>query len=173
MRYFPGMVLLIGAVALSASLSACGPAGLRAFDDHGSGPDAFLIVPKDPLQTPENLSALPAPTPGGSNLTDRDPEAEAIAALGGRLSTGEGVPQSDAALVAASSRYGVEGGIRNDLADEDLAKRKRNAFIARFKLFDVDRYAEVYARDALRPAQVAQSYRNAGVPTPSAPPAGE
>ena len=33
--------------------------------------------------TPEDLAALPEPTPGGVNLTDHNPQADAVAALGG------------------------------------------------------------------------------------------
>ena len=48
----------------------------------GDGPDEFAILPSKPLQAPENYAELPAPTPGGTNLTDPTPEADMVVALG-------------------------------------------------------------------------------------------
>lgn len=79
-------------------------------------PDEFAILPTRPLQTPEDLAALPPPTPGGANRTDPQPEAQAIAALGGDVARGAA---ADRGLVAAVSRYGVQGNIRGQLATED------------------------------------------------------
>lgn len=167
MRLTFGVMVLIAA----AGLSACTKKGLRELDARRNSPDEFLVLPSKPLEAPANYSALPEPTPGAANLTDRDPQAEAVAALGGRLQRGGGVPASDAALLAAASRHGVDADVRSDLAEADAKLRKRNAFIARFRLFRVDRYSEVYERDTLKPGSVATQYRRAGVPVPSAPPA--
>jgi hypothetical protein len=76
-------------------------------------------------------------------------------------------------LVAAASRYGVEGDIRETLTAEDTKRRKRAGILANIKLFPVDRYAETYEDDALDPQRVSAAYRRAGVPTPSSPPNGE
>ena len=48
-----------------------------------SGPDEFGILPTKPLAMPDSLTELPAPTPGGANITDPTPQADAVAALGG------------------------------------------------------------------------------------------
>ena len=150
-------------------LTACGDKPLHDLDARRNSPDEFLVLPSKPLEQPENYATLPAPTPGGSNITDRDPQAEAILALGGRPNS-SGIPAGDGALVTAASRYGVQGDIRETLSAEDVKRRKRAGILANIKLFPVDRYAETYEREALDPYDVNTAYRRAGVPTPSAPP---
>jgi len=168
MRFVTAPIIL-GSVLL---LTDCGDKPLHDLDARRNSPDEFLVLPSKPLEAPENYAALPEPTPGGSNRTDRDPNAEAIVALGGRPS-GTGIPAGDGALVTAASRYGVEGDIRESLSAEDEQRRKRAKIFANIKLFPVDRYAETYERQALDPQDVSTAYRRAGVPTPSAPPEGE
>ncbi|MDF9304358.1 DUF3035 domain-containing protein [Tritonibacter mobilis] len=153
-------------------LGACANKPLHDLDARRNSPDEFLVLPSKPLEQPESYAALPEPTPGGSNRTDRNPQAEAIVALGGRPS-GAGIPASEGTLVAAASRYGVEGDIRETLTAEDTKRRKRAGILANIKLFPVDRYAETYEGDALDPQRVSAAYRRAGVPTPSSPPNGE
>ena len=70
------------------------------------GPDEFSILPTKPLQEPPSYQALPAPTPGGKNITDPTPHEDAVAALGGQLRN-TGLRGGEGALVAAASRYGV------------------------------------------------------------------
>ncbi len=164
MRFVTAPIVL-GSVLM---LAACGDKPLHNLDARRVGPDEFLVLPSKPLEAPTNYSELPLPTPGGSNITDRDPRAEAMIALGGRPSSG--IAASEGALVSAASRYGVEGDIRTTLAEEDAKRRKRAGILANIKLFPVDRYAETYERDALNPFGVSEAYRRAGVPTPSSPP---
>lgn len=169
MRIPLGVIVLTTAV----SLAGCGSKGLRELQQPGSGPDEFLLLPSEPLTPPENYAALPTPTPGGANRTDPNPKAEAIVALGGSadaLNAGGDIPASDGALVTASSRYGVEPGIRASLAEEDAAFRKRENRTARFKLFAIDRYSEAYKKEALKPFSIQSLFRNSGYATPSAPP---
>ena len=45
------------------------------------GPDEFGILPPKALSLPKDMNALPEPTPGGENLTDPTPNADAIVAL--------------------------------------------------------------------------------------------
>lgn len=168
MRLTFGVMVLIAATGLSA----CAKKGLRELDARRNGADEFLMLPSKPLEAPASYTSLPEPTPGGANLTDRNPSAEAVAALGGRVTPAGGVPSGESALVAAASRHGVTPDIRPELAEADAKLRKRNAFLANLKLFRVDRYAEVYERDTLEPGRVAGAYRKAGVPVPSAPPTG-
>ena len=157
--------ILLGSALL---LTACGDKPLHNLDARRQGPDEFLVLPNKPLEAPANYAELPTPTPGGTNRTDRNPQSEAIVALGGRVS--DGIPATEGALVTAASRYGVEGDIRATLSAEDEKRRKRAGILANIKLFPVDRYAETYERDALDPYAVAAAYRRAGIPTPSAPP---
>ncbi|MQY41741.1 DUF3035 domain-containing protein [Epibacterium sp. SM1969] len=158
-------------LALVVAVSACGKGGLRALDNPGSGPDEFLIQPVKPLENPDSFAALPEPTPGGANRTDVNPKAEAIAALGGNPAA-ESAPAAtaDTALLAATGRYGVDGNIRQDLAEKDAEFRRREKITANIKLFPVDRYADAYRRQALDPYKVNNAYRNAETGTPTAPP---
>jgi hypothetical protein len=71
-------------------------------------PDEFAIVPNKPLETPEDMAALPEPTPGGANRADQTPLQDAVAALGGNPARGRGgVPATDGAIVAHATRLGA------------------------------------------------------------------
>lgn len=162
----------VAVIGVLFTVSACADNGLRQVRPTGDGPDEFLVHPVKPLQEPDNYSALPPPTPGGVNRTDTNPNADAIVALGGNpaLISAEGIPSSDAALVAQSSRYGVPGNIRQTVAEEDASFRKRKQRFTNIRLFPVDRYNEAYSREALDASTELNRYRAAGAVTPSAPP---
>lgn len=160
---------LIGVVAASG----CAQKQLRDIRATSTGPDEFLILPPKPLTPPADYAGLPTPTPGGSNLTDANPQSDAIAALGGKPSAlvpGQSIPASEAGLVTASSRYGVEANVRQTLAAEDAAFLKRKRRGGRIKIVPVDRYEQIYSRQTLEPFAVNEAFRRAGVATPSAPP---
>lgn len=163
---------IIGLIGVLA-VSGCAQKHLRDIRATGTGPDEFLILPPKPLTPPTDYAALPVPTPGGGNLTDANPQAEAVAALGGKptaLVPGQTIPGSDAGLVTASSRYGVEANVRQTLAAEDAAFLKRKRRGGRIKIVPVDRYEQIYAKQTLEPFAVNEAFRRAGVATPSAPP---
>jgi hypothetical protein len=170
MRAVPGKAI----IALSAmlGLAACGGGGppqlmnLRS----GQGPDEFAIVPPKPLEMPESLSELPAPTPGGGNRTDRNPEAEAAIALGGRPSAAGGIPAGDGALYSHAARFGVEGGIRATLAAEDLEFRSKNRGRPLERLFSLNVYYRAYRSQSLDQQAELARWRALGLRTPSAPP---
>ena len=166
-----GMVRSAVLIAVFA-VSACSNQGLRDLRSNSGGPDEFLILPSKPLTAPANFAELPEPTPGGTNLTDPQPKADAIAALGGRPSAlnDQGVPASDAALVAHVSRNGVPQGVRTTMAQEDEAFRKRRGRLTQFRLFPVDRYNQVYNRQKLDPFAEERRFRRAGIATPTNPP---
>ena len=64
---------------IALSLAACaGDRGLRELRSSTGGPDEFLVSPNAPLELPENFE-LPSPTPGAVNLTDINPNANAVA----------------------------------------------------------------------------------------------
>ena len=131
------------------------------------GPDEFSVLPTRPLTLPASLSALPAPTPGGANLTDPNPTGDAIAALGGAATLAGGIPAGDAALVAQVSRHGTDPGIRRTLAAEDAGLRAR---AERGSDQTRARYLRVYAGQALDAYAELLRFRNVGVQVPSAPP---
>lgn len=135
-----------------------------------SGPDEFAIIPPKALQMPEDLAALPEPTPGGSSRTDVTPHEDAIVALGGRVPTTVGVPASEGALVAAAARKGTASGIRQTLATEDLQYRRDNDGRLLERLFNVNVYFKAYRPYALDQQAELARWRDRGVATPSAPP---
>lgn len=159
-------------LAVIVSMSACtsNDRGLRDLRSNGGGPDEFSILPLNPLVAPTDINSLPVPTPGGANLSDPAPNAEAIAALGGNPSalTASGIPASDGALITAAGRNGVDPSIRQTLASEDAAFRNRRSRLGWFA--GRDRYFRAYARQSLDAYAELQRFRNAGVATPSAPP---
>jgi hypothetical protein len=165
--------LAIAGAALLA-LTACGGANrepqlmnLRSSTD---GPDEFSILPPKALTTPTDITALPDPTPGGGNLTDQTPVADAIVALGGKVPSNAGVPAGDAGLISYAARNGVQSGIRTTLASEDLRYRQTHGGRPLEKLFRVNTYYKAYARYWLDVYAELSKWRAAGVATPSAPP---
>lgn len=138
-----------------------------------SGPDEFAILPAKPLVIPEDLAALPPPTPGGTNRTDATPQADAIAALGGRperLTPSGQIPSSDAGLVGYSTRYGRTAGIRDALAAEDLEFRQANNGRLLEQWFNVNTYFDAYEDLSLDQEAELLRLRRAGVRNVSAPP---
>ena len=157
------------------ALSACGKGGddvpqLMNLRSATNGPDEFAILPTRPLELPEDLTAIPEPTPGQGNLTDPDPQADAIAALGGSLRPAGGVPAQDAGLTSYAGRNGVTAGIRSTLAAEDLAFRQKNDARLLERIFDLNVYFRVYDPQSLNQHAELRRWRAAGARTPSAPP---
>lgn len=136
-------------------------------------PDEFTVLPGKPIALPEDLAALPTPTPGGTNRTDPTPEADAIAALGGdgtRATRDGGLSRSDGGLVNYAGRFGVSGGIREQLAAEDVEYRRRNDGRLLERIFNVNVYHQAYRPQALDQHAELERWRRAGAKTPAAPP---
>jgi len=168
-RRFPAI-----AAAMVLTLAACGNGdkvpSLMNIRSATAGPDEFGIIPPKPLEMPEDIAALPEPTPGGPNRTDRDPQAEAVAALGGNLGPRDGVNTAHSGLYAYAARYGVTAGIRETLAAEDLEYRRQNDGRLLERLFNVNVYFKAYEAQSLDQQAELWRWRRAGVATPSAPP---
>lgn len=165
----------VTAVAAAAllTLAACGSdrnPQLMNLRSATQGPDEFGILPPKALDLPEDLTSLPEPTPGGENRTDPQPLDDAVVALGGKAQRGSGVPAADSALYAQAGRYGVESGIRQTLAGEDLEWRRDNNGRILEKLFKVNVYYRAYRKESLDQRAELARWRRAGARTPSAPP---
>lgn len=164
------------AIAAVLVLSACGGGGkdpvLMNLRSSSQGPDEFAIVPNKPLEMPASLADLPAPTPGGANIADPTPEADAVAALGGNLDRVRG-SAADGALIASAGRFGTSATIRGDLAAEDLEWRRDHDGRLLEKLLNVNVYSKAYARMSLDQEAELERWRKLGIRTPSAPPSGE
>jgi hypothetical protein len=163
-------VRIVGAGALLLSLAACGGGGGNLYNlNRGTdGPDEFSVLPTKPIEMPEDLAALPPPTPGGANRVDPTPEADAFAALGGNAEvlTRGGDPR----IVNYASRYGVDPGIRQELAAADAAYREGQGPRLLERAAGVSTYYRVYESFALNAEAELARFRRAGVRTPTAPP---
>jgi len=155
-------------------LGACTPMHPRLMHlrSANTGPDEFGILPTKPIQMPKSYSALPAPTPGGSNLTDPTPMADAARALGGnpKLLARKTIPAADKRLVGYASRFGVSSGIRQVLAAEDLRFRRKHDGRLLERLFSVNVYFRAYRPMELDQYAELARWRKAGVRTVAAPP---
>ena len=139
-----------------------------------NSPDEFAIVPTRPLQMPPDLNVLPAPTPGGANITDPTPHADAIAALGGNPGhlAQRGVGAADGALLAHTGRFGRDPAIRQITAQEDVAWRSRHSRRALEILARTNVYYRAYEPMTLDSWAEHERWRPTGVQLPAAPPRG-
>lgn len=164
-----GPVISVLALVL---VTACGNTDrpLRDLQAAGGGPDEFAVIPQQELEIPAELT-LPQPTPGGTNLADPTPNADAIAALGGVAAAqiAGGIPANDAALVAQISRYGVDPTIRATLAAADEARLERARRRNIFNPLNRDRYFPAYAGEALNASAELERLRSLGLAVPEVP----
>ncbi|RMA42883.1 DUF3035 domain-containing protein [Rhodophyticola porphyridii] len=133
----------------------------------GDGPDEFSILPTRPLEMPPSFAELPPPTPGGPNRVDPDPEADAIAALGGNI---DRASRDNGGLVGYAGRFGIGAGIRETLASEDLEYRRDNDGRLLERVFNVNVYHRAYGPLSLDQYAELERMRRAGIRTPAAPP---
>ncbi|QFT91213.1 hypothetical protein FIU86_00035 [Roseovarius sp. THAF9] len=165
-------------LVLAMAVSACGGRDrditLSRIKNTGNGPEEFNIVPGKPLQAPESYRALPAPTPGGTNITDPTPKGDSVAALGGNPGAlaNTGIGRRDGGLVNYANRFGVVPGIRQTLAREDVEIRRKRGRVNILNIGRNDDYNLAYRRQWLDSKAEATRLRRVGVPTPSYPPEG-
>lgn len=162
--------LMIG-LAATLVVAGCGDGRLMNTRAGQTSPDEFAILPTRALTMPPDLAILPTPTPGGANITDPNPQAEAVAALGGspaRLSD-QGVGAADQALVAHAARTGLDPNIRETLAAADLRWRQRNSRRPLEALFGTSVYQRAYAPMALDQRAEQLRWQRAGAVTSTAP----
>lgn len=159
---------------LLLTMTACGssdPNLLNIRQSRAEGPDEFAVLPNEPLEIPENVASLqlPEPTPGGVNRADIVPERDVTLALGGS-ETARTRGGADPALIAYTTRFGVQPGIRQTLAAQDLEYRRANDGRLLERLFSVNVYFDAYEPLSLDQYAELERFRRAGVPTASAPP---
>ncbi len=163
---------VIQAIAAAAvlTLAACGDKDpkLMHIKQESRAPDEFGILPVKPLELPEDITALPTPTPGGTNITDPTPEADAIVALGGNPARAGG---GDNGLIAHVGRFGTDPNIRTELATEDLEWRRDHDGRLLERLFNVSVYYKAYAPMSLDQYAELEYWRTRGARTVGAPPA--
>ena len=159
---------------LILALAACSGDGklLNIKQQPGEGPDEFSVLPTKPLEIPEDVAALPTPTPGGSNRTDPTPEFDVAEALGGNAAI-LSRRSNDGALLAHAGRFGVSPDIRATLAAEDAQFRSENEGLFLERLFDVNVYFRAYEFMELDQYAELERLRRAGIRTPAVPPVEE
>jgi len=160
---------------VGASLSGCGVNNgngrpLLNLRQSAIAPDEFLVVPQKPLETPADLSRLPAPDPGADALVMIDFEDNLLRALGGRPNSSGAVPASDSAFVgAARAGAGTTPNIRALVRAEDQAFRDARA--GRIERLAKNRKAvTVYDPMLLDPVVEAARMQALGVKIPAVPP---
>ncbi|MEL7012000.1 MAG: DUF3035 domain-containing protein [Pseudomonadota bacterium] len=163
-------------LVIVTALSACGgrddDVQLRRLTNTGNGPSEFDILPGKPLEEPDSYSALPSPTPGGTNRTDVTPFADSVTALGGNpralaLTEPSG---NDGALLNHSRRFGVVPEIRATLAREDLEVRRRRGRVNILNIGPSDDYDLAYRRQWLDAIAENERLKSLGIATSSGPP---
>lgn len=155
------------------ALAACtrGEPDLIRFRATNDGPDEFSVLPTQPLtleELPADVSSLPSPTPGGGNLTDPTPVANAYAALGGSMAAAN--RPADGGIVNYASRGGVNPNIRTELAADDARFRQQRRGRLLERVFGVTSYYDSYRVQSLDQYRELQRIRGAGVRNPAAPP---
>ncbi|AXC49162.1 DUF3035 domain-containing protein [Paracoccus suum] len=163
-----------GCLAAVALLAGCSNDGkLNNLAGSSEGPDEFAILPTKALSLPADLNQLPAPTPGGSNITDPTPLADAVATLGGNPAqlSARGVGAGDGGLISYAGRGGVTPGIRQVTATEDAEFRSRRGRRLLENIAKTNVYNRAYRGQTLDPWPTLEQYRRAGAQVPSAPPA--
>lgn len=167
----PRKIILLGLIVVITACSR-GDGALTRQKKPGDGPDEFAIVPGLPLQEPTSYTALPTPTPGQANLTDQNPRADGIAALGGNAArSSSGVTTSEAGLIRHTGRYGTQAGIRDTLRIEDEEIRAAYGRRNLLRIGPRDDYTEAYKKQWLDSQAERERLRRSGVITPTAPPA--
>ncbi len=165
-------MILLGA-ALVGEACTRGEPDLINFSTAGQGPDEFGIVPTKPLvldDLPQDIAALPPPTPGRGNLTDPTPEADAYAALGGSAAAAS--RPADGGIVNYAARGGIDPNIRTELAVDDLQNRQRRRGRVLERLFGVNTYYGAYENQSLDQYGELERIRRAGIRESGGAPSG-
>lgn len=151
------------------ALAGCGEGGLagglRRAGIAGT-PDEFMVLPTRPLEMPENLAALPPPTPGVANRVDYQPRTDAIVGL-----TGRPPPPGNADGAVLVARAGPrDPAIRSELRAEDAEWRRTHHGLLFERLMSKDRDRVVYEQMILNAPDEWERMRARGVKVPAAPP---
>ncbi|TVQ56260.1 MAG: DUF3035 domain-containing protein [Rhodobacteraceae bacterium] len=164
--------IVIVAVSLLAACSAgSGGGGFRqSIGLETPPPDATLVVARRPLQAPPDFATLPPPRPGAPSRVERDPQAEAAAALlGGAPTQREVAPaasRGEAALLAAAGADAADPAIRQIVVDEASPPDTRFALRSILGFPIPDPVAEA---ERLSAEEEAQRLRDQGFVAPGPP----
>lgn len=161
---------------MALGLTALAGCGERSVPDlmqlRSETPDEFGVLPNRPLELPPDYASLPPPAPGGANRADPNPQEDILAALGGdpdaRRATG--AADADTGLLAATGADAASPEIRETLAEEDIAFRRKNRGNWVGRSLGRSEYFNAYAPQSLDAYKELDKFREQGVRTPAAPP---
>jgi hypothetical protein len=165
-----------GAIAMMAMLAVAGcsaPRGdgtdlmnLKSKD----GPDEFAILPPKPLDHARHAERVARPHAGRQQPHRPHARSRCHCGTGGQAAgPAGGIPAADGALYAQAARYGVDAGIRDVLAGEDLEWRRDNKGRILERLFNVNVYYRAYRKQSLDQHAELEFWRARGVRTPLGP----
>lgn len=154
-------------------LAGCGERSVpKLMQLRSETPDEFGVLPNRPLELPADYASLPPPAPGGANRADPAPQEDILLALGGdpaaRRTTG--AADADPALFAAIGADRASPEIRQTLAEEDIAFRRKNRGNWVGRSLGRTEYFNAYAPQSLDAYKELEKFREQGVRTPAAPP---
>lgn len=165
------------AVALVAALAGCSVGsdgrGQRSGIRQSIGletppPDETLVVARRPLEPPPDFRSLPSPRPGAPSRVERDPTAEAQAALlGGPAAapTATAAPSTgEAALLAATGGAEADPAVRQALIDEAPGPDRRFALTSFLGMAIPNPAVEA---ERLSAVEEAERLRQEGLPAPT------
>ncbi len=126
----PRYLLMIASFVLLGALTGCGPGELRrSLGIDRSGPDAFTVVARAPLQVPPEFGLRP-PQPGAARPNETNAADRAREALLGTANRAALADRSagEAALLAQAGAVGVDPRIRDTINREStqLAEADRS-----------------------------------------------
>ncbi len=131
-----------------------------------SGPDEFSVVVHPPVVKPtERTATLPQPTPGAPDPRLVDPGNRAVALLGGipQDKVNPGIAVEHAPLMTHIATLGMEPGIRETLASEDLAFRQGKGARLVERMFSYSTYFRAYRPMFLDPVTESRRLSSAGI----------
>lgn len=153
-------VALIAVLAAATAASGCSSLS-RAIGATKTTPDEFRVVTQAPLTLPPDYNLRP-PRPGDPRPQERDPDAEARAALFGD-ELGQAASAGERSLVNAAGAGAVDPGIRDTVDFEAQGIVRRNeGFVDRVLAFggsSAERAAPINAEEEARRLQDEESIR--------------
>ena len=162
----------LGVIAVLALAGCADVPDLMKFPNKRNTPNEFTVIPSRPLATPPAGAALPVPQSNAVNLATPSPIDSAIVALGGTTAAANrtGIPASDTALLATTTRYGTEANIRDVLAAEDIDYRRHNRPQVLAYISGTNWYFTAYNAMSLDQRHEMERLRAIGVRVPVSPP---
>ncbi|MCY4541402.1 MAG: DUF3035 domain-containing protein [Rhodobacteraceae bacterium] len=136
-----------------------------------SGPDEFSVTVYPPISKPTQAALLPQPKPGAPARATVSPSDRAILLLGGNPQSARnlGISQRHAPLMTHIAGLGIEPGIRETLASEDLEYRRGKGAKPVERMFSYSVYFRAYQPLSLDPVAESKRLSELGINTTMVP----